>query len=509
MRIQTRLGLLIAFCFLFLVGALTAFYTGEARRLAGLFKIEAHESQTLFDSVRALGDSRQEAFTNDYSIWNELVDFLNTGDKKWADTNLTSALSASNLNAIWIYKTAEKPFYFTNNLENGYFDKLPVQEGAIEKLFNGDSRFCHFFLNTPEGVIEIRGATIHPGSDRVRKTVPAGYLFTGRLLDKAFAEELSELTLTRVTVDAGLTIQTESSDPASGLIVFTRELPGWNGLPVASLQVRSVSKPIQLVNLVSVKIFAMLVFFFIVLITVLTFTLVLWIGYPLGSIVNALSSNDPTHLDRIIKRKDELGRTAALIQNFFEQQKVLMSEIGARKQIEADLKLSEERFMKAFRSNPSLMTISKLESGIIADVNDTFLRITGFSREEVIGRSTVDLKVFDPEVRANIRRLLYGKRYLRDIEVDIRTKSGQIKTILFSAELITVGGEEIMLAVSNDITSRKRAEEELSRKMEELERFNKLAVGRELKMLELKARIEQMEKQLETYRGKGDKDAKA
>lgn len=508
MRIQTRLGLLILFCFLFMVGALTAFYTGESRRLAGLFRIEASESQILFDRARDLDAARQEAFTNDYSIWDELADFLSTGDKKWADTNLPPTLPVFRLDAIWVYKTDMSLFYSVNDLSSAYFKELPVPQGAIEKVLNG-SKLCHFFINTPKGVIEVRGATIHRGSDRARKNPPSGYLFTARLLDDAFVEELSNLTLTKVTVDTDMGIQVERQDPAKGLIVFTRELQGWNDLPVAILQVRSISKPIQLVNVVSVKIFIMLIFFFIVILTVMIFTLIRWVGYPLSRIVAALSEGDPSHLDRIIKRRDELGRTAELIQNFFEQQKTLVFEIAARKQIEADLKLSEERFMKAFRSNPSLMIISKLESGDIIDVNDAFIRVMGFPREEIIGHTSVELKILAPDVRANIRRLLYGKRYLRDIEIDMRTKSGQVKTVLFSAELITVGGEEIMLSVSSDITARKRAEEELQRKMEELERFNKLAVGRELKMLELKARIEQLERQLQARKDSGDRDAKA
>lgn len=507
MRIQTRLGLLIAFCFLFMVGALTAFYTGESRRLAGLFRIEANESQMLFDRARMLESSRQEAFTNDYSIWNELADFLNTGDKRWADTNLGGPIPVFKLNAIWIYKPDENLFYSINNLSNSYFDKLAVPQGVILKLLGGDSKLCHFFMNTPKGVMEIRGATIHRDFDRARKNPPLGYLFTGRLLDSAFAEELSDLTLTKTTINAGVTPQIERQDAAKGLIAFTRELNGWNGLPVAVMHVISISKPIQLVNIVSIKIFATLVLFFTIILTALIFTLIRWVGYPLGSIVRALSKEDPKCLDDIVKRKDELGRTAVMIQNFFEQHNTLMSEIAARKKVEAELKLSEERFFKAFRSNPGFMTISKLESGAIIDVNDAFLRATGFSRDEVIGHSTVDLKIFEPEVRANIRRLLYGKRYLRDMEIEMRTKAGQVKTVLFSAELITIGSEEIMLAVSSDITARKRAEDELQRKMDELERFNKLAVGRELKMLELKAKIEQLELRLKACLADRGKDA--
>lgn len=509
MRIQTRLGLLIAFCFFFLIGALTAFYAGESRRLAGLFRVEANENQTLFDRARALEGARQEAFTNDYSIWSELVDFLHSGDKKWADTNLGGTLPVFKLDAIWVYKTDGGIFYHINGLSDIYFNTLPIPEGAIERLLGGASKLCHFFVNTPKGIMEVRGATIHSGFDRARKDPPAGYLFTGRLLGGAFTEELSNLTLTKVTIDPGMVLQTEGQDPAKGIVEFTRTLEGWNGLPVANMKIVSISKPIQLVNIVSIKIFTILALFFLSMLLVMIFTLVRWVGYPLAIIVRSLSEGDPAYLENIIRRKDELGRMAVMIRDFFEQRKALVSEIAVRQKAEYDLKISEDRFMKAFRSNPSLMSISKLESGAIIDVNDAFLRTTGFTREEVIGRTTVELKILDADVRADIRRLLYGKRYLRDIELGLRTKSGQVKTVLFSAELLTVGGEEIMLAVSSDITARKRAEDELQRKMDELERFNKLAVGRELKMLELKARIEQLEAQLEACRKRGGEDAKA
>ncbi len=509
MRIQTRLILLIVFCFLFLVGALTAFYTGESRRLAGLFRIEARDTQELFDRARNLNASYQIAFTDDYSIWDEMMDFLKTVDKEWADATLVETLSLFKLNAIWIYNLDGELLYSVNNLSDRYFSELRLPKGTMTEIFSQDTKIRHFFINTPKGAMEICGASIHPSLDRGRLEPPAGYFFTGRLWDNSFIDELSTLTFSQVSVDQELRPPAQTQDPEKGHIFFTRTLLGWNNLPVANLYIRRESRPIQLVTAVSMKIFSIFVAVFLVLIFILSFTLMRWVIYPMSLIVKALSKEDPDCLSNLMRRNDELGRTAAMIKDFFEQQKKLVSEIDIRKKIEADLKVSEEKFIKVFRANPSLMYISELESGVILDANETFYRTTGFTKEEVLGHSTVELKILDQKMRADIRRLLYGKQYLRDIEVKMRTKSGGERTIIFSAELIKIGEEEIMLAVASDITARKNAEDALQRKMDELERFNRLAVGRELKMVELKSEIAKLESQLSASRGGEGKDAEA
>ncbi|HPM42226.1 MAG TPA: CHASE4 domain-containing protein, partial [Candidatus Omnitrophota bacterium] len=148
MRIQTRLTFLIIFCFLFLVGALTAFYTGESRRLAGLFRIEAKETQDLFDRVMGLTSSYQIAFTDDYALWDEMVGFLASVDKEWADANLVETLPIFKLNAIWIYNLSGSTVYSINNLSDDYFTELNLPKGAIEEIFSGNTKSCHFFINT-------------------------------------------------------------------------------------------------------------------------------------------------------------------------------------------------------------------------------------------------------------------------------------------------------------------------------------------------------------------------
>ncbi len=125
------------------------------------------------------------------------------------------------------------------------------------------------------------------------------------------------------------------------------------------------------------------------------------------------------------------------------------------------MKLSEEKFHKAFRSSPEWFVISTLEDGFYIDVNETFLRTTGYLREEVIGRTSVELGIWeDLDQRIKMVEILRKKGKARDMEVRFRIKSGEVRTVLWSAEKIRYGEEECLLAVTRDITHRKQVEQE-------------------------------------------------
>lgn len=137
-------------------------------------------------------------------------------------------------------------------------------------------------------------------------------------------------------------------------------------------------------------------------------------------------------------------------------------DITERQQAETELRLSEERFRKAFGTSPAAITISTLAEGLYIDVNESYLRITGRRREEVIGRTAIELKFWlDPADRARMLEMLDKQGAIRDMEINFGTKSGQIRSGLLSAEVIEDAGQQCLLAVTEDITDRKRAEETL------------------------------------------------
>jgi PAS domain S-box-containing protein len=137
-------------------------------------------------------------------------------------------------------------------------------------------------------------------------------------------------------------------------------------------------------------------------------------------------------------------------------------DITDRKRAEAALYESEERFSKAFNASPLVLTISSLDDGKLIEVNETFVKTTGYSREEVIGRTTVELGLWaDTGDRTEEMNTVRRTGQVRNAEYRFRTRDDGEIIGLLSAERIEIGGEAFALTVIQDITARKRAEEAL------------------------------------------------
>jgi PAS domain S-box-containing protein len=141
----------------------------------------------------------------------------------------------------------------------------------------------------------------------------------------------------------------------------------------------------------------------------------------------------------------------------------LLWQRARRRKTEAALIRSEEKFSKSFRHSPLAMIIASTKHDRYIDVNETFEQLTGWCRDEVIGRSPSDINLWvDPYQRSMFIKRVLAEGNIRDLEVRIRRKDGQIRTALGSAELIEVNGKACALSVIADITERKRAEEALA-----------------------------------------------
>ncbi|MEO8434830.1 MAG: PAS domain S-box protein [Pyrinomonadaceae bacterium] len=137
-------------------------------------------------------------------------------------------------------------------------------------------------------------------------------------------------------------------------------------------------------------------------------------------------------------------------------------DITHLKQAEEALRESEERFSKAFHSSPAALSIALLDGGTLLEVNDSFLRETGYERDEVIGRTTCDIGLWaDPEFRRTMTGLLREQGRAADLEFKYRRKSGEIRDGLLSVDLIELSGNPCVLGIGQDITERKRGEEQL------------------------------------------------
>ena len=152
-------------------------------------------------------------------------------------------------------------------------------------------------------------------------------------------------------------------------------------------------------------------------------------------------------------------------------------DITGRRQMEEALKKSEERFSKAFRSNPAAVTIDDLTSKSYLEVNEAFEKMTGYRREEVVGRDWTELVLWDdPQNRDQAFAQLMKDGGLRNCEFRFHKKDGASGAGLLSAELIEIDGKQCAITATVDITDRIQLESRL-RQAHKLESVGRLAGG--------------------------------
>jgi PAS domain S-box-containing protein len=141
------------------------------------------------------------------------------------------------------------------------------------------------------------------------------------------------------------------------------------------------------------------------------------------------------------------------------------------------LRLAEERFYKVFQANPACISITRSSDDTFVDVNDRFLAVTGFARDEVLGKTGMQLGLWPaPEQRARLDRAIRAGHTVRDVEVTLLKKSGDPLELLMSLEAFAVGGQECVFAIAHDVTGRKQLEQQV-RHSQKMEAIGRLAGG--------------------------------
>lgn len=141
---------------------------------------------------------------------------------------------------------------------------------------------------------------------------------------------------------------------------------------------------------------------------------------------------------------------------------VIYSDISERKKIEEKLRVSEEKFSKAFHITPDAITINRLDNGEYLEINEGFSALTGYSKAEALGQTPLSLNIWvKAEERKRFMQQLIEDGEVRDFENLFRTKDNRVIVGLLSGKILEISGERYLLVISRDITERRRAEEQL------------------------------------------------
>ncbi|ABS54684.1 multi-sensor signal transduction histidine kinase [Methanoregula boonei 6A8] len=135
-------------------------------------------------------------------------------------------------------------------------------------------------------------------------------------------------------------------------------------------------------------------------------------------------------------------------------------DITGRRNADKAVLESEKKFATVFKSSPIALTLVSATDGTFFDVNDAFLKDTGYTREEVIGKTAEDLRLFsDARERENLISVLQTGKSVYGMDLQCRGKSGEIRTCRFTSQLLTIDNKAFRLFTSEDITERKHSEE--------------------------------------------------
>jgi diguanylate cyclase (GGDEF)-like protein/PAS domain S-box-containing protein len=193
--------------------------------------------------------------------------------------------------------------------------------------------------------------------------------------------------------------------------------------------------------------------------TVLTAALIWWmLRYqlaPLEATARALSSlpgSKQPMQPLMVVRNDEIGQLI----NAFNR---LLADLAQRQE---GLRESEERYHTAFLTSPDAVNLTRLEDGLYLDVNEGFANLTGWTREEVIGKTSQEINVWhDMKDRQRLVEALQRNGSCKDLRADFVTKQGGLIAGLMSAHVMTLNGRPCILSVTRDITAREAAEHRL------------------------------------------------
>ncbi|MGE5683269.1 MAG: PAS domain S-box protein [Bacillota bacterium] len=191
---------------------------------------------------------------------------------------------------------------------------------------------------------------------------------------------------------------------------------------------------------------------------------------------------------RYIKKDQSLvwtNLTVSLVRDVYSRPKYFISvieDISERKRVETLLKETTDRLSTIFKEIPSSLSISTLDEGRYMEVNDAFEHISGFSRNEAIGKTSIELGILNSQTREKIKREVIKEGAVRNFEININRKQGDSITGLFAGRVINVNGSPALLSIITDVTERRKADEQIRKYLYELQ-INKEILERNAKEL--------------------------
>ncbi len=402
MKTRTRIAILLGLLLLAFVTGARILHRLDKREADRVFVAQQHERARLLESLLQLTGESLKTFASDYAQWDDMVNFLATGDKAWAAINIESSLPTFSARAAWVFRTDGSLVYGVARPADSRLQTPPFDIAAVLPRLRQEEN-VQFFVASPEGILEIRSSPIRPSDLALHHLPPKGWFLVARPWSEPLLKSLAEVLASKVVLRVP---GAESPDPAEPFtIALRRELPGWDGRPVAVLH--SLYSPTPLAQLQAHNDEEMLFIagFGIVVLVITLVALSVWVVGPLRRIERSLEEKSPAPLGPLRRKKDEFGRLARLTEAFFAGRTALEKEVEERMRVEVELRRSTQLRTRLARDLHDNVIQSIYAAGLGLESVRGQLRTEPELAEKRVGAAVASLNQTIGEVRSFINGL--------------------------------------------------------------------------------------------------------
>lgn len=332
MSIKLRFALLLGLLLLIFLGSLGVLRHLENRQLAEALASSQIDATSTLERWLDLNGAGLRQFAEDYSQWDDMVEFVKSPDANWAEVNIRQSMESFKLHMIWVLSNEGRVIFHSHQDTPPEHPPLPAAEWLP---FVTENPFPHFFTRHDTDLLEIRAYPIQPSADINRTSQPVGWLVVARLWDRDHLLSLGKLTESNLSLENSAPPPDEN--PSQGRLTILRPLSDWRGDIVSVLRVTREMPAIA--QRLRTDVFEARVFivFGLLVMGALALSLHNWVLKPLNAIGESLAQQDAGPLHSLVSQKTELSRIASQLEIAYEQQRELVREVSERARLGRDL----------------------------------------------------------------------------------------------------------------------------------------------------------------------------